>query len=75
MLLCFLQGVGLCHGISGNGYALLAMARATGQPHYLRAARAFALYAAQHWQQLYDTPDRPASMFEVGWCLQAVCLT
>jgi hypothetical protein len=57
--------VGLCHGISGNGYALLALARATGQAHYRRAARAFALYAAQHWQELYEGPDRPASLYEV----------
>jgi hypothetical protein len=62
-----LQGVGLCHGIAGNGYALLAMARATQAPHYLRAARAFAMYAAQHWKELYDGPDRPASLFEVRW--------
>lgn len=44
------QGVGLCHGICGNGYALLALARATGEPHYLRAARGFGLYAATHYQ-------------------------
>jgi hypothetical protein len=67
------QGVGLCHGISGNGFALLAMARSTGQPHYLRAARAFALYAAQHWQELYEVPDRPASLFEVRMCCVCVC--
>lgn len=25
-----------------------------------------ALYAAEHWQELYDGPDRPDSLFEVG---------
>lgn len=41
------------------------MARATGQAHYERAARGFALHAAEHWRELYDVPDRPASLFEV----------
>lgn len=62
---CMHQGVGLCHGISGNGYALLSLFRATGEQQYLRAARGFALYGAQHWRELYEVPDRPASLFEV----------
>jgi hypothetical protein len=60
-----LQGVGLCHGISGNGYALLALARATGEARWLSAAQAFALHAARHWEQLAEVPDRPASLYEV----------
>jgi len=27
--------------------------------------QAFALYAADHWEELYETPDRPASLYEV----------
>ena len=61
--------MGLCHGISGNGYALLALARespdAVQQQQWLAAAQAFALFAARNWRKLYDTPDRPASLFEV----------
>jgi hypothetical protein len=57
--------VGLCHGISGNGYALLALARATGEARWLSAAQAFALYAARNWEQLAVVPDRPASLYEV----------
>lgn len=55
----------MCHGISGNGYALLCLFRATGEQQYLRAARGFALYGADHWRELYEGPDRPASLFEV----------
>jgi hypothetical protein len=65
MWLLLLQGVGLCHGISGNGYALLALARATGEARWLSAAQAFALYGARNWQQLAEVPDRPASLYEV----------
>lgn len=61
-----LQGVGLCHGIAGSGYALLSHARATGDARQLRRAQQFALFAAQHWQQLYPVPDAPASLSEVG---------
>ena len=60
-----LQGVGLCHGISGNGYALLSHARATGDERQLRRALRFAQFAADHWKELYAVPDAPASLFEV----------
>lgn len=60
-----LQGVGLCHGISGSGYALLSHARATGDGRQLRRALLFAQFAANHWQELYAVPDAPASLFEV----------
>jgi hypothetical protein len=37
-------------------------------PHFLRAARAFAVHAAQHWQELFHVPDRPASIcLRCGW--------
>lgn len=41
------KGLGLCHGISGNGYAFLSAYRATQNVEYLQQARGFALYAAQ----------------------------
>lgn len=60
-----LQGVGLCHGIAGSGYALLSHGRATGDKRQLRRAARFALFAADHWRELYAVPDAPASLFEV----------
>lgn len=60
-----LQGVGLCHGIAGSGYALLSHGRATGDARQLRRAARFAQFAADHWRELYPVPDAPASLFEV----------
>jgi hypothetical protein len=39
------KGYGLCHGTSGNGYALLALHRRTGDPIWLERARSFAMHA------------------------------
>lgn len=36
------KGPGLCHGVSGNGYAFLLMYRLTGDEEYLEKAKAFA---------------------------------
>jgi hypothetical protein len=33
------QGVGLCHGISGNAYSFLSLYRATKNPVYLFKAK------------------------------------
>jgi Lanthionine synthetase C-like protein len=60
-----LQGVGLCHGIAGSGYALLSHGRATGDERQLRRGARLAIFAADHWQELYPVPDAPASLFEV----------
>lgn len=40
------------------------MWRVTRAPRYLAAAHAFAGFAAEHWRELYEVPDRPASLFE-----------
>jgi len=40
------KGAGLCHGTAGNGYALLALLRRTGDELWLTRARAFATHAA-----------------------------
>ena len=68
------QGVGLCHGISGSAFVFLAChrsaaasrveGRAEASERQLRRAQRFALYAAQHWSDLYRIPDRPASLYE-----------
>ena len=55
------QGLGLCHGITGNGYALLAAAEGAVDDIGKQQHRAmhFALFAADHWQELYHVPDAP----------------
>jgi Lanthionine synthetase C-like protein len=40
------KGAGLCHGTSGNGYALLKTFERTGDERWLERARAFAMHAA-----------------------------
>lgn len=39
------KGPGLCHGTAGNGYALLALYRRTGDRRWLHRARCFAMTA------------------------------
>lgn len=41
------KGVSLCHGVAGNGYALLSAHKATGQDAFLQQAQAFGHFAAQ----------------------------
>ncbi|XP_047480852.1 lanC-like protein 2 isoform X1 [Penaeus chinensis] len=58
------KGYGLCHGSSGNGYALLYLYQVTGDSEMLYRAAQFG-----HWCQDYGkhgcrTPDRPMSLFE-----------
>jgi len=60
------QGPGLCHGVSGNGYALLSAYKHTKDARYLVRATRFAMWLTEHWQQLYGHADRPLSLFEVG---------
>jgi len=73
------KGVGLCHGISGNAYALLALHRATVSwnrnrnpdssqgihtTEWLNMAVNFAIFALEHLDELAEVPDRPYSLFE-----------
>ena len=57
------KGVGLCHGISGNAYALLALHVATGDAIWLNRAHAFASFAAEQLDQLQEKPERPLSLW------------
>ena len=41
------KGLGLCHGIAGNGYAFLSAYRATSDASFLQQAQAFGLYSAE----------------------------
>ena len=63
-LLHLLQGLGLCHGISGNAYALLAVWKLTKEDVWRRRALQFALFAADKWRALADVPDARLSLYE-----------
>ncbi|KAL8428132.1 hypothetical protein Efla_005835 [Eimeria flavescens] len=58
------KGLGLCHGVGGNGLSLLSAFRTTQQPRWLRRALLFALEGIKRQQQLLSVPDRPFSLFE-----------
>eukprot|EP00747_Dinoflagellata_sp_TGD_P107972 gnl/TRDRNA2_/TRDRNA2_170279_c0_seq1.p1 gnl/TRDRNA2_/TRDRNA2_170279_c0~~gnl/TRDRNA2_/TRDRNA2_170279_c0_seq1.p1 ORF type:complete len:451 (+),score=64.71 gnl/TRDRNA2_/TRDRNA2_170279_c0_seq1:155-1354(+) len=58
------KGLGLCHGIPGNGYALLCLHRATQDNLWLRRAQHFAAFAVEKKRELAPLADRPFSLFE-----------
>ncbi|GLI59412.1 hypothetical protein VaNZ11_001295 [Volvox africanus] len=60
------KGHGLCHGTSGNAYALLTLHRATGgEAIWLHRARMFAAHmGSSEGRSVLDTPDRPLSLYE-----------
>jgi lantibiotic modifying enzyme len=64
------KGLGLCHGVSGNAYALLIAHQETGNPEYLETVLQFASVIKRwtvnlEWRQAnFSTPDHPFSLFE-----------
>ena len=66
MLCVFVQGLGLCHGISGNAYSFLSLYRVTKDDLYKRRAQQFAQIMAEHWKEMKDIPDTPLSLYEVS---------
>uniref|UniRef100_A0A6B2L6W4 Uncharacterized protein n=1 Tax=Arcella intermedia TaxID=1963864 RepID=A0A6B2L6W4_9EUKA len=59
------KGGGLCHGISGNAYALLAVYKVTEDVDYLHQALQFAVaYAQSDISRYFAVPDRPYSLYE-----------
>ena len=66
MLCVYVQGLGLCHGISGNAYSFLSLYRATKDDLYKRRAQHFAQIMAEHWKEMKDIPDAPLSLYEVS---------
>uniref|UniRef100_A0AAG5CZZ5 LanC-like protein 3 homolog n=1 Tax=Anopheles atroparvus TaxID=41427 RepID=A0AAG5CZZ5_ANOAO len=59
------KGPGICHGVSGNGYAFLLMYRLTGENVYLYRAGKFAEFlATDTFSGSLLTPDRPYSLYE-----------
>ncbi len=65
-ILKYMQGLGLCHGVSGNAYALVAAARASGRHADYNSALHFGVFMAANWEQLYNVPSQPASLYEVN---------
>ena len=66
--------MGLCHGVAGNAYALLAHWRASRNERSLRRARCFAGWAATHLAPLQRQPDRPHSLYEGTAGLAVLCV-
>eukprot|EP00928_Gymnodinium_smaydae_P057422 TRINITY_DN40669_c0_g1_i1.p1 TRINITY_DN40669_c0_g1~~TRINITY_DN40669_c0_g1_i1.p1 ORF type:complete len:413 (-),score=22.82 TRINITY_DN40669_c0_g1_i1:89-1327(-) len=60
------KGPGLCHGIPGNGYCFLALHRLAprGDERWLRRAKHFAVFVADHIAELAPLCDRRFSLFE-----------
>lgn len=61
---CSSVGVGLCHGIGGNGYVFLRLWDVTHESEQLRRAAAFAQFALRgpHVEELMAQPDSPSSL-------------
>ena len=72
------KGHGLCHGASGNGFALLTASARTGDEHWLERARRFAVHAlAQAERIAAANGHRRYSLFngDIGTALfAAACL-
>lgn len=59
------KGHGLCHGTSGNAYALLRLWKATDDPKHLHRAAEMGLFiGSPEGRKLNDVPDHPLSLFE-----------
>ncbi|KAE9412075.1 hypothetical protein Angca_003868 [Angiostrongylus cantonensis] len=59
------KGPGICHGVGGNGYALLMLYRASGNEEWLQRARCFGLLLLdKKIRAAQRTPDSPFSLFE-----------
>ncbi|KAJ1356926.1 hypothetical protein KIN20_014900 [Parelaphostrongylus tenuis] len=59
------KGPGICHGVGGNGYALLMLYRASGNEEWLHRARCFGLLLLdKKIRAAQRTPDSPFSLFE-----------
>lgn len=58
------KGPGLCHGVSGNGYAFLHLYQVTGEELWLYRATMFGQWLTELVRQDQNIPDRPLSLFE-----------
>ncbi|CRH00409.1 G-protein coupled receptor, putative [Plasmodium relictum] len=68
------KGLGLCHGISGNGIIFLYLYNYTKDKiWYLRSLK-YALFSIKYFDRFYNLPDRPDSLFE-GYAALVVFLS
>eukprot|EP00923_Selenidium_pygospionis_P006643 GHVN01011400.1.p1 GENE.GHVN01011400.1~~GHVN01011400.1.p1 ORF type:complete len:444 (+),score=81.23 GHVN01011400.1:30-1361(+) len=59
------KGIGLCHGISGNGYSFLSLYRSLKSPYWVWRARVFADFAlAAISKGVVRKADHPLSLYE-----------
>uniref|UniRef100_A0A7S2TY34 Uncharacterized protein n=1 Tax=Lotharella oceanica TaxID=641309 RepID=A0A7S2TY34_9EUKA len=58
------KGLGLCHGICGNGLAMLHLYRSTGSSLWLDRARHFGRVVLKRFALLENQADSPSSLFE-----------
>ncbi|KAH7276472.1 hypothetical protein KP509_39G008700 [Ceratopteris richardii] len=77
-----LRKVGLCHGVSGNGYTFLALYKLLQDEKYLHRAKAFGCFLLDNARGLIDSGemhggDHPYSLFEglAGMCCLWLDLT
>ncbi|CAL8086769.1 unnamed protein product [Orchesella dallaii] len=58
------KGYGICHGVSGNAYGLMALYAHTQDELWLRRSNSFAEYCFHYGTKNVHEPDRPMSLFE-----------
>jgi len=58
------KGPGLCHGVAGNGYALLHLYQVTEDDVWLYRAASFGEWLTELVRPEQNIPDRPLSLFE-----------
>merc|ERR1712154_165110 len=58
------KGLGLCHGISGNGYVFLRMYQAYDDEKYLNMARWFCRFGLDNYDKFFNFPNSPKSLYQ-----------
>lgn len=59
------KGLGICHGVAGNGYVFLLLFRLTNDPKHLYRANCFAEFLTNEtFLREARSPDRPLSLYE-----------
>ncbi|CAJ1930875.1 unnamed protein product [Cylindrotheca closterium] len=61
------KGLGLCHGIAGNGFVLLRLSHALEgdeQNLWYHRALQYASFGMAHYDRLKEIPDQPFSLYE-----------
>lgn len=58
------KGNGLCHGIPGNAFVFLKLYSLTKEREWLKKAERFLWFSRENFEQLFEIPDRPCSLYE-----------